>query len=156
MTEKTLVAYVTKGGVTEEYSSVIANVLRQKYGFEVDVINLRMNRVPDLTPYNNVIIGSGVRIQKVYKEALKFIEKNDFKEKKVTIFLSSLEPRDKAIEKYLNPILEKDPHLKPVATEVFGGRMRILKRTFSDKRDIEKVKSWAEELGKGLTKCPPR
>ena len=130
---------------------MIANVLQQKYGFEVDTINLRKNRVPDLTTYTNVIIGSGVRIQKVYKEAVKFIEKNDFKGKKVFIFLSSLEPRDKAIEKYLNPILEKNPHLKPVDIEVFGGRMRFLKRTFSDKRDIEKVKSWGEKLGKILT-----
>lgn len=39
--DRTLIAYVTKGGVTEETASVIANVLRDKYGFQVDVVNLR-------------------------------------------------------------------------------------------------------------------
>lgn len=38
---KTLIAYVTKGGVTEEAASEIATVLRDKYELEVDLVNLR-------------------------------------------------------------------------------------------------------------------
>jgi 3-deoxy-D-manno-octulosonic-acid transferase len=51
---------------------------------------------------------------------LEFIEKNEFKDKKVAIFLSSLEPKDEAIAKYVNHILEKHPNIKPIAVEVFG------------------------------------
>ncbi len=145
---KTLIAYVSKGGVTEEAASVIANVLRDKYGFNVDVVSLRKNSHPDITQYSNVIIGCGVRKQRVHKEALDFLEKTDFKDKKVAIFLSSLEPKEKAESKYIKRILEKYPHVKPFTTNVFGGRMKVLGRTIVDKRDLEKVKAWADELGK--------
>jgi menaquinone-dependent protoporphyrinogen IX oxidase len=104
---KTLIAYVSKGGVTEEAASVIANVLQEKYGFNVDVINLRKNSSPDIAQYSNVIVGCGVRMQKVYKEALNFLEKNDFTDRRVAIFLSSLEPKEEAESKYIKRILEK-------------------------------------------------
>jgi menaquinone-dependent protoporphyrinogen oxidase len=149
--KRTIVAYATKGGVTEESASVIANVLRDKYGLEVDVIDLKKNSTPNLSHYENVVIGSGVRMQRVYKEALRFIEKNDFEDKKVAIFLSSIEPRDEAIAKYISRTLEKYPKIKPIAAEAFGGRMKILGYTTSDKRDIKKVRSWAEELGKKIS-----
>jgi menaquinone-dependent protoporphyrinogen IX oxidase len=154
---KTLIAYFTKGGVTAEYASEIANVLREKHSLEVEVINLRENSPPDLSQYRNIVVGSGVRIQRVYKEALKFIEKNDFKDKKVAIFLSSAEAgnpksHNDAIRKYIKgQVLAKNPRIEPVAAEAFGGRMKILGRVISDNRDISKVKAWADELGKKLT-----
>ncbi|MCK4474244.1 hypothetical protein KAU30_00270 [Candidatus Bathyarchaeota archaeon] len=46
--------------------------------------------------------------------------------------------------------MEKHPHVKPVATEAFGGRIKILGFTVSDKRDVDNVRAWAEELGKKL------
>ena len=96
-----------------------------------------------------------VRMGKVYKEALKFLEMNDFENKKVAIFLSSGkagDPKsyDDAIAKYIKGTLEKHPHVKPVATEAFGGRIKILGFTVSDKRDVDNVRAWAEELGKKL------
>jgi len=152
--DRTLIAYVTKGGVTEEAASIIASVLRDKHGLEVDIVNLRKNPSPDLAQYKNVIIGSGVRIQKVYKEALEFL-KNNFEDKKVAVFLSSLEagdPKsyDQAITKYVKNVLAKYPHVKPIAAEAFGGRMKILGSTISDNRDMEKVRAWADALGKKL------
>lgn len=155
MGDRTLIAYATRGGVTEEAASVIATVLRDKYGFEVDVVNLKKDPSPDLSRYGNVIIGSGVRIQRWYKEALRFLEK-DFEGRRVAIFLSSLEAgdpksHDDAITKYIKRVLAKYPHVKPVAAEAFGGRMKILGRTISDSRDMEKVRAWAEELGKKLS-----
>ena len=79
---------------------------------------------------------------------MKFIEKNIFKDKKTAFFVSSVEPTDEAIAKYVKLTLEKHPHLNPVATDAFGGRMRFLGRTTSDKRDFNRVRRWAEELGK--------
>jgi len=115
------------------------------------VINLTKNSSPDLSGYRNVVIGGGVRIWKVYEEALRFVEKNDFGGKRVAIFISSVEPREEAMKKYVGRILEDYPHLKPVAAEVFGGRMKSLGRTAVNKRDIGKVKTWAEELGRKFT-----
>jgi hypothetical protein len=46
--------------------------------------------------------------------------------------------------------LEKYPYLKPVATEAFGGRIKILGFNILNEFNIEKVKAWAEELSKKL------
>lgn len=148
-------AYATKGGVTRESATVIANILRDKYGLEVDTIDLRKGPSPDLARYGNVIVGSGVRMGKVYREALEFLENNDFEDKKVAIYLSSLtagdpEKHDEAVTDYIGKqILEMHPHVKPVAAEAFGGRTKILFKT-TDNRDMEKVRAWADEVGKKL------
>jgi menaquinone-dependent protoporphyrinogen IX oxidase len=142
--EKTLVVYATKGGTTEEYAKAIAAVLRENK-WQVDVVNLKKNHNPDLTPYRNVIVGSGVKMQRMHGDGRKFLEK-DFGDRKVAIFLSSLEPRDEAVEKYIERILDKNKKLKPVDIEVFGGRMRFLGKTREDKMDVGKAKEWAQKI----------
>ena len=142
--EKTLVAYATKGGTTEEYSKAIAKVLRDNK-WQVDVVNLKKNHNPELTPYRNVIVGSGIKMQRMHGDGRKFLEKN-FGDRKVAIFLSSLEPRDEAIEKYIEKILDKNKKLKPVDIEVFGGRMRFLGKTREDKMDVDKAKEWVQKI----------
>jgi menaquinone-dependent protoporphyrinogen IX oxidase len=152
---KTLIAYVTKGGVTEEAAREIANVLRGKYGLEVDLINLKKNASPNIAQYVNIIVGSGVRIGKVYTEALRFLEK-DFKDKRTVFFISSGEAgdaktHDSAVTKYVTNVLVNYPNFKPIATEAFGGRIKILGKMVSDSSDMAKVRVWAEELGKKFT-----
>ena len=45
---KTLIAYETKGGATEESARKIAEVLRSKYQLEVDLVDLKEQKMPDL------------------------------------------------------------------------------------------------------------
>jgi menaquinone-dependent protoporphyrinogen oxidase len=151
---KTIIAYVTKSGVTEENANIISDVLKKEYNFEVDLVNLKNTPKPDLTPYENIIIGSGVRIGMWYGKAKKFL-KNNFDNKKVAIFLSSgmagvPESYDEAILKFIDKKLDKFPRLKPVATEAFGGRYSG-RFGEEDYTDPEKVKAWAVELGKKLS-----
>ena len=142
--DKTIVAYATKGGVTKEYANAIASVLRDNK-IQVDLIDLKKNHNPDLMQYRSVVVGSGVKIQRIHSDGRKFLEK-DFGDRKVAMFLSSLEPKEEAIKKYINKILEKNPKLKLVAIEVFGGRMRFLGKTREDKVDIGKAKEWAQNI----------
>jgi menaquinone-dependent protoporphyrinogen IX oxidase len=150
MNNTTLIAVASRGGVTEEYASIIADVLRQEYEFNVDVVKIG-NTIIDVTPYNYVIVGSGVRTFRMHREARFFLENTNFSDKPVAIFLSSVEPKDDALKKYIKPIKEKNRQLKPIATEVFGGRMKIFGKTITDMRELDRVKSWAKELGKKLT-----
>ncbi|MEM3550781.1 MAG: flavodoxin domain-containing protein [Candidatus Bathyarchaeia archaeon] len=144
---KVLVAYSTKGGTTEEYAKAIASVLRDN-NLQVDVVDLKRNSNPDLTQYQSLIVGSGVRMQRMHGDGRKFLER-EFGERKVAVFLSSLEPKDEAIRKYIDPILRKNPKLKPVDIEVFGGRIRFLGKTI-DKTDIGKAKEWAVKIAKSF------
>jgi menaquinone-dependent protoporphyrinogen IX oxidase len=128
---------------------VIAEVLQENFGFEVKIVNLR-DSTPDLSGYEKIIVGSGVRMQRLHKESSRFIEKNNFKDKTVAFFLSTLEPGEEAYSKYIKPLFEKQETFKPVEVEVFGGRMRVLSKTVTDKREVERVKAWAEKLGEKL------
>jgi menaquinone-dependent protoporphyrinogen IX oxidase len=152
---KTLVAYETKGGATEEAARKIAEVLRSKYGLEVDLVDLKVQKVPDLAQYRNVVLGGGVRAGKVYNKALKFLE-NDLSGKHVAFFVSSGQAGapasyEKAKVKFVEDTLANYPKINPVATEAFGGRIKILGKTVTDNRDMVKVEAWAEELGKKFT-----
>lgn len=146
----TLIAYATRGGTTEEYAKAIGSVLADEFNIRADLVNLKKVHNPDLTPYHNIIVGAGIRIFRMHKEGAQFLEKTNFGEKHVGIFLSSLVPRDEAITKYVDPILQKNKTLKPVAVEVFGGRMRIFGRTSQDQTDIEKAKEWIRRIAKHL------
>jgi menaquinone-dependent protoporphyrinogen oxidase len=154
---KTLIAYETKGGATEEASRKIAEVLRSKYQLEVDLVDLKKQKVPDLTQYRNIIIGGGVRGGKVYSKALKFLE-NDLSGKHLAFFVSSSwagtpspGSYESAKTRFVENNLAKYPKINPVSTEAFGGRIRILGKTMVDNTDLAKVEAWAEELGKKFT-----
>jgi menaquinone-dependent protoporphyrinogen oxidase len=148
---KTLVAYESKGGATEESARKIANVLRSKYHLEVDLVNLKKQNISNCSQYHNIVIGGGVRAGKVYSKALKCLE-NDFSGKKVAFFVSSGDAGDpekyqQAKNEYVDNVLDNYPNVKPVATEAFGGKMKVLWKTW-DYTNLVKVESWAEELGK--------
>jgi menaquinone-dependent protoporphyrinogen IX oxidase len=147
---RTLIAYATRGGTTEEYAKAISSVLTDEFNMQADLVNLKKARNPDLTPYRNIIVGAGIRMFRMHKEGAEFLEKQNFGEKNVGIFLSSLVPRDEAIKKYVDVILQKNATLKPIAVDVFGGRMRIFGRTSQDMTEIEKAKEWTRKISKHL------
>jgi menaquinone-dependent protoporphyrinogen IX oxidase len=142
----TLIAYATHGGTTEDYAKVMASVLTDEFKMQVELVNLRTDHNPNLTPYRNVIVGTGIQKFRMYGEVAEFLEMTDFGDRKVVIFLSSLMPRDEVIKKYIDVIIQKNPKLKPLAVEVFGGRMKVFGRTITDKTDIEKSKTWARKI----------
>jgi menaquinone-dependent protoporphyrinogen IX oxidase len=149
---KTLIAYITKGGATEEAARKIAEVLRSKYQLEVDLTDLKKEKTPDLTQYKNIVLGGGVRGGKVYGKALKFLE-NDLSGKNVAFFVSSTwagtpGSYKNAKARFVEKNLAKYPKIYPVSTEAFGGRIRYFRKTMVDNTDSTKVEAWAEELGK--------
>ena len=152
---KTLVVYQTKGGVTGESARKIADILRSKYQLEVDLLDLKEEKTPDLTQYNNVVIGGGVRAGRVYGKAVKFLE-NDLTDKKVAFYVSSTwagtpGSYENAKAKFVENTLAKYPQINAVSTEAFGGRIRYLRKTMVDNTDLAKIEAWAEELGKKFT-----
>ena len=151
--KKTLVAYTSKGGATEEAAKSIADVLKEKFGMDVELVNLRKTS-PDVGKYENVIVGAGVRAGKVYGEALKFL-KHDFGNRKVAFFVccgGAGDPKnyEESCTKYVTNVLADYPNVTPTATEAFGGRMKILGKKVFDTLDPAKIRAWAEILGNKL------
>ena len=74
--EITLIAYVSIGGSTEEYANAIYLVFKDEYKMQVDLVDLRKNHNPDLTKYRNVVVGTGIRIQRMHSQGARFLEKD--------------------------------------------------------------------------------
>jgi menaquinone-dependent protoporphyrinogen IX oxidase len=154
-TGKTLIAYQSKGGATEEAARKIAEVLRSKFQLEVDLVDLNEQKPPDVSLYQNIVVGGGVRFGKVYSKTLNFL-KNDLSGKKIAFFTSSSwggtpGSYENAKTKFVENTLTKYPKISPVSTEAFGGRIRYFGKTMVDNTDLIKVEAWAEELGKKFT-----
>jgi menaquinone-dependent protoporphyrinogen IX oxidase len=152
---KTLIAYVSKQGATEESARKIAETLRAKFQLEVDLVDLKEQKAPDLAQYQNIVVGGGVRGGRVYGKALKFLE-NDLNNKKVAFYVSSSwagtpGSYENAKAKFVKKTLAKYPKINPVSAEAFGGRIRYFGKTMLNNTDLAKVEVWAEELGKKFT-----
>jgi menaquinone-dependent protoporphyrinogen IX oxidase len=152
---KTLIAYVSKQGATEESARKIAETLRAKFQLDVDLVDLKEQKAPDLAQYQNIVVGGGVRGGRVYGKALKFLE-NDLNNKKVAFYVSSSwagtpGSYENAKAKFVEKTLAKYPKINPVSAEAFGGRIRYFGKTMLNNTDLAKVEVWAEELGKKFT-----
>jgi len=129
---KILIAYGTRYGATTGTAEEIAKVL-QGEGFEVKVVNLKEEKVKDISEFELVIIGSGMKIDRWTSKAKDFLKKfsKDLKEKKVAIFVSSggralmeykgeQEEINRITKKYLEDKAVKY-YLNPIAMTMFGG-----------------------------------
>ena len=152
---KTLIAYETKQGATEESAKHLAETLRSKFDLDVDLVNLKKQDVPDLAQYRNVVVGAGVRGGRIYSRALKLLT-GDLKGKRVAFYVScswagTPGSYENAKKQFIDKTLAKHPEVNFVSSGAFGGRIRYFKKTMLDNTDPAKVEAWAEELGKKFT-----
>jgi menaquinone-dependent protoporphyrinogen oxidase len=128
---KALIVYGTRYGATASTSQKIATILRQE-GFDVQVINLKVVKIKDITPYDLIIVGSGIQINRWTGEPEDFLKRfqKQLAAKKVALFVScgsasqlyADKPEDIAQTKikYLDEKTAKY-NLNPIAFGFFGG-----------------------------------
>jgi menaquinone-dependent protoporphyrinogen oxidase len=150
MNNKILVAYFTKGGASEEYANVIAESLKSK-GHTIETINLA-NKIPDVNDFETIILGTGVRMYRVYGRWKKVLKQKAIKDKNLYLFLSSgmaAEDPEKAVEKFLQPVANKF-NIKPNSLVSFPGKIPDKWAKYDDKNKVtmnpELAKKWAEEI----------
>ena len=150
MVDKVLIAYATKSGATKKTAEAIADVLRDKFNFWVDLANLRDQSVPYVEEYSAVIVGTGVQKGKIYPETEFFLSK-DFGKRPLAYFTCSgfIYPKsyEETVSAYTTNVLVAYPNFKPVATEAFGGYIKILGVPVPRKMDMAKVAAWADTVG---------
>ena len=148
MTNKTLVAYFSKGGASEEYAKVIAETLTAN-GLAVEIRNLAHD-TPDVTTFDTVVLGTGVRMGMVYRRWRKVLKQRALRDKRLFFFLSSgtaIENPDTAVEKFLRPLVDKYG-LKPASLVSFPGKIPEKWAKLDGKKETmkpEKAKAWAND-----------
>jgi menaquinone-dependent protoporphyrinogen oxidase len=129
---KILIAYGTRYGATTSTAEEIAKVL-QGEGFEVTVVNLKEEKVKDISKFELVIIGSGMKMEMWTSKAKAFLNKfsGELMKRKVGIFVSSgaralMEYKgehdeiNRITKKYLEDKASKYD-LNPISMTMFGG-----------------------------------
>jgi len=153
MNSKTLVAYFTKGGASEEYAKVIMETLT-KNGLAVEISNLGYDN-PEIADFDTVILGTGVRMFRVYRPWKKVLKQKTLSNKHLFMFLSSgtaIEDPDKAVEKFLRPLVEKY-NLKPNSLISFPGKIPEKWAKLDGQKETmkpEKAKVWAQEIARQI------
>jgi menaquinone-dependent protoporphyrinogen oxidase len=156
---KALIAYGTRYGATEMTSEDIADVLRQE-GLDLKVVNLKDEKVKDISEYELVVVGSGIQINKWTGEAEKFLKKfqKELAKKKVALFVccGSTEPLDdkvnkaESIEKARKKYLEEKAakyNLQPIALGLFGGVYNFNKVPWLFGKFMQAIKPQLEVAG---------
>ncbi|HOL16654.1 MAG TPA: flavodoxin domain-containing protein [Bacillota bacterium] len=137
---KTIVVYATRYGCTEK----CAGMLAEKLGGEVELCNLKRDRVDDLSAYDRVVIGGSIYIGKIQKEVTAFCTKhlNELKEKQVGLFICCMS--EEAAEKQLHSSFPPELLARASARGCFGGEF-IFGRMKGLDRFIAKKVSKAEQ-----------
>ena len=160
---RTLIIYGTRRGTTETTVAVIAETLILRHGHQVEIANIRNIRRyrRRLNEFDNFIVGSSIVRGRWIRRVLRFLIRGDFEGRKVALFVTAGNTKDKviklgikkdqareeAIEKYINPNLEKFK-FTPIDVTAFGGmvvRSGMKKNNSWSREDIE---SWASRVGK--------
>jgi len=151
MTKKTLVAYFSKSGASEEYAKVITETLTT-HGLAVEMRNLAHDN-PDVTAYDTVVLGTGVRMGMVYRRWKKILKNDTLNNKHLFLFLSSgtaIEKPDEAVDKFLRPLVQKY-NLKPASLISFPGKIPEKWAKLDSQKETlkpEKAQAWALEIAR--------
>jgi menaquinone-dependent protoporphyrinogen IX oxidase len=154
---KALIAYGTRYGATAGTSEEIAKILRDE-GIETKTANLKEEKIKDITPYDLIIVGSGMGNCRYASEAEDFLRnfRKEFEGKKLALFVSTMIPffekegktddvartRKIALEDKITKY-----NLKPTALGYFGGVIDYNKMGFIARKGMEFFKPQLEKHG---------
>lgn len=132
---KNLIIYGTKHGTAEK----CCKLLKNKLSGEVTIINIKTENSPDLSTFDNVIIGGSIYAGRIQKEIKNFCIKNldALKSKRLGLFICGLSG-DK-FEAQLNNAFPKELISAAVAKEFFGGEVVYGKMNFFEKFIMKKI-----------------
>jgi menaquinone-dependent protoporphyrinogen oxidase len=154
---KTLIVYGTRYGATASTSEEIGKVLGSE-GFDVKVINAKKEKVQDISPFDLVIVGSGMQMGKWTGEAEDFLKRfqKELDQKKLAIFASTMksvperEGKQDDVKKEhkmsIDDIVAKY-NLNPMSTGFFGGVIDFNKMNFVLRRTFGFIRPQLEKDG---------
>jgi menaquinone-dependent protoporphyrinogen oxidase len=154
---KTLIAYTTRYGATTGTSEEIAKILLEE-GFDVKVVNLKEEKIRDISEYDLIIVGSGMQMGKWASESDDFLRRfhMELDRKKLALFVSSMktvserEGKIKDLENIRKAALEDKVaqyNLHPVALGLFGGVMDFNRMNFLFRRTMGFLRPQLEKDG---------
>lgn len=134
---KTAIIYISKHGTTEKVSQKIAEKFPND---EVDIINLKKQKLDSISPYQRIILGGSIHMGKVHKKTTAFIEKHhhELLEKKLALFLCCMEKDQKAQEQF-DLAFPEDIRNMALSKGLLGFEYIIEKMSFIERVMLKKI-----------------
>jgi menaquinone-dependent protoporphyrinogen IX oxidase len=144
---KALIAYSTRYDATAKTAEEIAESLCQ-YGFDVRTVDLKKERIKDISEFDLIVIGGGLKMGRWTGESNAFLNsfQKDLNQKKVAIFVSSAmkslyerKGKTENIQNLKKRYLEDRAlkyNLHPIALGLFGGIIDKNKMGFVFRRTL--------------------
>jgi len=133
---KTLIAYATKHGCTEQCAKVLIEKLTEK----ADLCNVKIIKDMDLSQYDKVIIGGSIYIGKIQKEITDFCSKNleSLKDKKVGLYICCMRDGEE-VEQQLKDSFPQELLSNAISTGYFGGEFIFKKMNIMERFIVKKI-----------------
>ena len=124
---KTAICYATKSGTTKECAELLKKQLP-----DAILCNVETDKA-DLSKYDCIVVGGPIRMGKIYKPVIQFIQKNHsvLMEKKCAFFICNGFPEQ--TETFLVQNIDKELLSHSVCAASFGGKMDLDKLKGMDK-----------------------
>lgn len=136
----TLILYTTKSGASQYCAELLVEKMENSIAYDLS------KESPDISSFQTVVIGSGVRMGKFYKPIRNFIKKNEsvLVSKKIAFYLCNAYPdtTQKAITKNIpKKLIERSVSIKS-----FGGKQPFNSSGNTDWILIENVNIFISEI----------
>lgn len=138
---KNVIIYSTKAGATKECAELLTKRLCCP-AYNITEINSKT----DFSAYNTIILGTGVRMGKIYKPAKTFIRKNIhlLLEKRTAIFFCNAYPD--TFEKAVAHNLPNELLKHAICVKSFGGKPPFTQPADTDWMNVNNINNFMEEL----------
>ena len=144
---KTLIIYASKYGCTEK----CINLLKDKLHGEVEIVDIKKESIPEITLFDNIIVGGSIYIGRIQKEISQFCLNNiSMLEKKNLGFFICCMNENEIAEKQINTSFPGVLLKNAVATGWFGGEFTFKKMNFLEKLIIKKISKTNKDSSKVL------
>ena len=140
----TLIIYMSKHGCTEKATDLIKQNLNPH---QIEIINLRKEKLTDLDKYDNVIIGSSIHAGQNQKKIKNFClnQMEILLNKKLGLFISCMEKGETA-QTQLENAYPKDLMDHAIICDFFGGEFNFEKMNFIEKAIVKKIAHVEESI----------
>lgn len=135
---KTAIIYATQHGTTEKVAKLIQQQLQPK---PIDLINLKVNKHPNIGVYETIILGSSIHAGKNQAIMREFCKKNmpEFLQKRIGLFLCCMNKAESE-----NNIRNAYPEIlrnRAFSIQLLGGEYKMEKMNFIEKFLLKKIVS---------------
>jgi menaquinone-dependent protoporphyrinogen oxidase len=142
---KTLIIFASKHGCTENCS----HLLKDKLNGEVKIVDIKKVSIPEMTEFDNIIVGGSIYMGRIQKGINNFclVNSSTLLNKKLGFFTCGMSENDIA-EKQIKTSFPEELLTNAVAKAHFGGEFIFKKMNFFERFIVKKISKINKDISK--------